>query len=93
MRIQTRWKAFDEVPFSNQGTIDSWLTSDIFKLKQPRSKRAEYSVERVRVLMEEEQPNKEEILNAHRSLQQILPEDDELWARWLFFARFHGVQL
>jgi hypothetical protein len=43
--------------------------------------------------MEEEQPNKEEILNAHRSLQQILPEDDELWARWLFFARFHGVQL
>ena len=85
--------AFGEVPFLNYGTVDAWLTSDIFKLKQARSTRAESAVERVRILMEGEAPPAEEILEANRSLQQVLPEDDELWARWLFFARYHGVQL
>ena len=84
---------FSEIPFNKYGTVDAWLTSDIFKLKQARSKRAESSVERVRIIMEEEDPDPEEILAANRSLQQVLPEDDELWARWLFFASYHGVEL
>lgn len=84
---------FEELPFLRYGTVDSWLTSDIFKLKQARSKRGESTVEQVRLLMSEEVPDKDDILELHRSLQQVLPDDDELWARWLFFARFHGVQL
>jgi hypothetical protein len=84
---------FGELPFLKYGTVDSWLTSDIFKLKQARSKRGETTVEQVRLLMSEETPDKDEILELHRSLQQVLPDDDELWARWLFFSRFHGVQL
>jgi len=84
---------FEELPFVNHGTVDAWLTSDIFKLKQARSKRGEFAVESVRRLMEEENPSEDQILEANRSLQQVLPDDDELWARWLFFAKFHGVRL
>jgi hypothetical protein len=84
---------FTELPFLRHGTVDSWLTSDIFRLKEPRSTRGEDSVERVRLLMEEEAPNPDEIMEANRALKRVLPEDDELWARWLFFARYHGVRL
>ena len=84
---------FGELPFLKHGTVDAWLTSDIFKLKQARSKRGETAVEQVRSLMEEEEPSRERILELNKALQFVLPEDDEMWARWLFYARFHGVQL
>lgn len=64
------------LPFLKSGTVDSWLTSDIFKLKQVRSKRGESIVEQVRLLMAQEVPDKDEDLDTHRSPQQVLPDDD-----------------
>jgi hypothetical protein len=84
---------FAELPFTGYGTVDAWLTSEIFDLKQARSKRAESVVEEVRSIMTRELPAADDIRAAHRELQHVLPEDDELWPRWIFFAQFHGVSL
>lgn len=82
-----------QLPFIRQGRIDSWLTSDVFGLGQPRSIEGEQAIQAAKRLQEEDNPSSEEVQKVSDALRKYLAEDDEFWSRWLFFARQHGASL
>jgi hypothetical protein len=70
-----------------QGSVANWLTSDIFGLKQARSREAEQAIEAAEAYMGNQAEGMPEHLQTrqaiHRELLRLLPGDDPLWPRWL----------
>ena len=78
----------EEVPWSKQGDIVGWLTSDIFKLAQARSYQAEAAIEAAEAYMRKDQsyPYSEELRTKeqiHQKLIELLPGQDPFWPRWV----------
>ncbi|MEC4813448.1 MAG: ATP-binding protein [Scytonema sp. PMC 1069.18] len=78
----------EEIPWSKQGDTVGWLTSEIFGLKQARSKEAEIAIEAAELWMRNGNMNKlpENLKNhtqIHQELQRVLPGHDPFWARWI----------
>jgi hypothetical protein len=84
---------FREMPFSVQGNIESWLTSEVFQLKQARSLSAENVVTRALALQSAKTISKEEIKSLTKELAENLSENDDFWPRWVLFAAKHSVEL
>ncbi|MGA3163208.1 MAG: ATP-binding protein [Verrucomicrobiota bacterium] len=84
---------FRGMPFSVQGNIESWLTSEVFQLKQARSLPAENAVSKALALQETETVSKDEIESLTKELAENLSENDDFWPRWVLFAAKHGVEL
>lgn len=80
-----------EVPWSKQGDTVGWLTSEVFGLKQARSKEAEVAIEAAEAYMRhddlsqfpENLQNRDQI---HQELQRVLPGHDPFWPRWIVTA-------
>lgn len=85
--------AFSQMPFIRHGTIDAWLTSDIFALRQARSREGESVIERAKQLMADSSATPEQIKELHKLLAEAVPETDEFWPRWGYFAKRKGVGL
>lgn len=85
--------ALDEVRYFKHGSVDAWLTSDVFELKQARSQEGESALEGARRLLAESSSDKQLIIDTHESLKAVLPSEDPFWARWLHFAQVKGVSL
>lgn len=85
--------SFSEIPFIGHGTIDAWLTSDVFALRQARSREGESAIESAKQLMANSDATPEQIKELHRLLAKTVPETDEFWPRWGFFASRKGVKL
>lgn len=83
----------EELPFIRQGVVDSWLMSDVFKLRHARSLEAEKAIEAAKVLQLSDNPNSEDVARVSNDLARYLSEDDEFWPRWVYFAEQHGVHL
>lgn len=83
----------DEIRFVKQGTIDAWLTSDVFELKQARSREGETALERAKGLLAESTTDITRILAVHNELAEVLPPEDPFWLRWKHFAERKGVSL
>ena len=83
----------EELPFFKQGPIDSWLTSDVFDLKQPYNPLAEEAILSALKLQEKENPSPEEVKRVSDELVKLLPSDDKFWPRWLYFAEMNGVKM
>ena len=83
----------NEVPFVKQGSIDAWLTSEIFELKQARSREGETALEEAKHLLAISSTDTSEIHKAHEELKQVLPSEDPFWPRWLHFVEMKGVLL
>ena len=83
----------DEIRFVKQGTIDAWLTSDVFELKQARSREGESALERAKRLLAESTSDRNRILAVHKELVEVLPPEDPFWLRWRHFAEMKGVSL
>jgi len=84
---------FREMPFSVQGNIESWLTSDVFQLKQARSLPAEKAVSKALSILESRIVSRTEIESLTKELAESLSENDEFWPRWVLFAAKHGIEL
>jgi hypothetical protein len=84
---------FREMPFAVQGSIESWLTSDVFQLKQARSLPAETVVSKALAIQNSKTVSKEEIQLLTKELAENLAENDEFWPRWVLFAAKNGVEL
>ncbi len=82
-----------ELPFIRQGVIDSWLMSDVFKLRQPRSLDGEKVIEAAKALQMSDNPNPEDVARVSKDLAKYLSEDDQFWPRWVYFAEQQGVDL
>ncbi|HCQ23147.1 MAG TPA: hypothetical protein DIU28_17435 [Anabaena sp. UBA12330] len=83
----------EELPFIRQGVVDSWLMSDVFKLRHSRSLEAEKAIEAAKVLQLSDNPNSEDVARVSHDLARYLSEDDRFWPRWIYFAEQHGVDL
>jgi hypothetical protein len=80
-----------EVLWSKQGDTVGWLTSEVFGLKQARSKEAEVAIEAAEAYMRDDElsqfpenlQNRDQI---HQELQRVLPGHDPFWPRWIVTA-------
>jgi hypothetical protein len=84
--------ALKELPFVRYGKVDAWLTSDLFELKQARSREGESAVERAKRVLEMSEVPASEIMATTDELKKALPPDDDFWPRWLFFVRSKGLR-
>jgi RNAse (barnase) inhibitor barstar len=81
----------NEVPWAKQGDTVGWLTSEIFGLKQARSKEAEIAIEAAEAWMRGDSMNDfPENLRTQAQIQQelerLLPGHDPFWPRWIVTA-------
>lgn len=79
--------SISRMDFGNFGSVDAWLMSEVFGLKQARSIEAERWIERAMYLQLEEGPDPEEVDEVDDGLLRCLRDDDEFWPRWRYFAQ------
>jgi hypothetical protein len=82
-----------EIKFIKYGSVDAWLMSDLFELKQARSREGEDALEQAKRLLEESSSDAARIEDVHSRLVKVLPAEDPFWPRWLHFAEAKGVAL
>jgi hypothetical protein len=81
------------IQYIKHGSINSWLTSDVFNLKRP------YSVDAEKVLIDAKQlqlmdhPDPQKVREVSDRLAQYLPDIDPFWPRWKYFAERNGIDL
>ncbi|MDR1148251.1 MAG: ATP-binding protein [Spirochaetaceae bacterium] len=85
--------SLEKLDFIKYGHINSWLTSQIFGLDQPRALRAEIAIKQAQDLQLQDSPDKEQVDKVHKQLLNELSADDPFWPRWIFFAEKNGVQI
>lgn len=86
--LQGKDVTLNQVPWTKHGDAVGWLTSDIFGLKQARSREAEIAIDAAYTFMRGESIDafpeylrtKEQI---HQELLRVLPEHDRFWPRWI----------
>jgi hypothetical protein len=78
---------FTDYPWANQGDVVGWLTSEIFGLRQARSREGEIAIEAAEAFMRgdlEKMPDGLKTKEAiHHALKQALPGLDPFWPRWI----------
>ena len=79
--------------FVRYGSANSWLMSDIFKLRHPYSTRAEQAMEDAKKLQLKDRVSQGEVQEVSERLIKYLPAHDTFWSRWTFFAEKHGAEL
>ncbi|RUT01262.1 hypothetical protein DSM106972_068130 [Dulcicalothrix desertica PCC 7102] len=87
-KLEEKDVTLDEVPWAKQGDTVGWLTSEIFGLKQARSKEAEIAIEAAETLMRHDDlsafpENLRTHKQIHQELQRLLPGHDPFWPRWI----------
>lgn len=77
----------EDVPWSKQGDATSWLVSEVFGLKQARSRDAERAIGAAQAYMRNDTDalptgleSSEEI---QKELERVLPGHDPFWPRWV----------
>lgn len=83
----------EEPVFIPYGRVDSWLRSDIFEMRHPRSLEAEQAIEDAKKLQSRDKVTTDEVREVSERLVRYLAADDRFWPRWTFFAEKHGVEL
>jgi len=83
----------EELDFISYGSIDTWLQSEVFELRQARSLEAENAIETAKMLQSQSNPAADQIAQTHERLLACLGIQDEFWPRWLYFAEQHGIQI
>ncbi len=91
--MQEQEVKLDNIPFVKRGRVDLWLMSDLFGLKQARSKIAEEVIEEAKSLQRAKDPSKDKAQEISQKLIAVLAPDDEFWPRWTYFAKQQGVVL
>lgn len=82
---------FERLEFEKRGTIDSWLSSDIFAIQQPGSTEREDAIKTALRIQQLPNPTKDEVQSITNQLKEYLPAEDPFWVRWIFFAESFGV--
>ncbi len=87
-KLEHKEVTLDEIPWAKQGDTVGWLTSEIFGLKQARSKEAEIAIEAAEAWMRVSDmsafpDNLKTQTQIHQELQKVLPGHDPFWPRWI----------
>lgn len=79
--------SLDELPWAKQGDAVNWLVSDIFGLKQARSRDAEVAIEAAEAFMRGDNAELPSRLTTksqiHKELLRVLAGNDSFWPRWI----------
>jgi hypothetical protein len=82
-------------PWAQQGDVIGWLTSELFGLKQARSKEAEEAIESAEAYMRGERAGLPEGLRTkdqiHQALKRLLPGLDPFWPRWIVRVQHDAI--
>ncbi|MEX1364215.1 MAG: AAA family ATPase [Nannocystaceae bacterium] len=77
----------EAVPWQRRGDVNSWLSSTIFDLDEPRSVEAEEAIARALALLRQDSPpTLEAIEAADERLRGVLGDVDRFWVRWSAFV-------
>ncbi len=82
-----------ELQYIKYGSINSWLTSEVFDLKRPYSVEAEGALIAAKQIQISDNPDTEKVQEISDQLARYLPDLDPFWPRWRFFAEKHGVKM
>jgi len=82
-----------EINYIKQGSVNSWLMSEIFDLQRAYSIEAESALIEAKRLQSLAHPDPEHIREVSKQLVEHLPAIDPFWPRWKFFAEKYGVDL
>ena len=93
LRLDGSDVVLEVLPFVKRGCADRWLMSDAFGRTESRPPEAQQAVTEARRLQSLDNPSSSEVVLAHEQLVKQLPEDDEFWPMWVYFAEQHGVKL
>ena len=85
--------SLSKLDFIKHGSINAWLTSQIFDLDQPRNLEAEKAINSAKELQLQNNPDIKQVENVHKQLLKGLSADDPFWPRWIYFAEKSGVQI
>jgi AAA15 family ATPase/GTPase len=90
-KLQGKEVTLNELPWTKQGDTVNWLTSEIFGLKQARSKEAEIAIEAAEAWMRGDSMNDfpENLrtqVQIQQELERLLPGHDPFWPRWVVTA-------
>jgi hypothetical protein len=88
LELEEQAVALREVPWAKQGDTTNWLVSDVFGLKQARSREAEQAIEAAEAYLRHEDmaaypPGLRTREGIHEELQRVLPGHDPFWPRWI----------
>ena len=83
--------SFEEREYEKRGPVDSWLSSDIFALRQPGSTDREHAIQGAIALQMKGEASRSEVEQATDQLRAHLSPEDPFWTRWIFFADSLGV--
>lgn len=75
-----------------RGDANAWLTSEVFDLKEARSKEAEEAITRARAALKDPHLPIEEVKRIHNELYRLLKDTDPFWPRWLARAEAAGIE-
>jgi hypothetical protein len=85
--LQEQTVHFRDYPWAIQGDVIGWLTSEIFGLRQARSREGEIAVEAAEAFMRGDHDKLPAGLKTkdaiHQALKQALPGLDPFWPRWI----------
>lgn len=85
--LEDKQVTLDEVAWAKQGDVVGWLTSDVFGLKQARSRDAETAIEAAEAFMRGDKQGLPDRLKTkdqiHKELQRVLAGHDPFWPRWI----------
>ncbi len=83
-----------KLPWAKQGDADAWLTSEIFDLKQARSKEAEEAIEAAKAFIREDRASLPPGLRTRhqidKRLHELLGGQDPFLIRWSISTGAHG---
>ncbi|HZH14406.1 MAG TPA: ATP-binding protein [Archangium sp.] len=86
-QLDNRQVHLRQLPWAKQGDANDWLTSEVFRLEQPRSLEAERAIEAAEAFMRGDRDALPKDLSTqerlHAELQRLLPEQDPFWPRWI----------
>ena len=83
--------SFRPVPFERRGSVDSWLSSDIFEIPRPGSQEREAAIQAAVELQQQEEPMAAVVQEMTDRLRRHLAPEDSFWVRWIFFAQSYGI--
>lgn len=77
----------DEIPWAKRGDAVGWLVSEVFGLRQARSREAERAIEAAEAFMRGDGAEIPDDLRSedaiHAELERVLPGHDPFWPRWI----------
>lgn len=74
------------LPWERRGTIDAWLTSDLFGLREPRSLEAELAIVDAQACVRDGDREPGRLAAITTALEAALPAGDPLLSRWRWYT-------